>query len=152
MVMNRRRRRHVTDRTFRPVPPPFHRTFSNIPRHPLRVILVPDLIMHFAGWDWWAHLASDAVKAAILALIASQLSRLREERLLRRQRELGYLNHHIRNSLAVIQVAEHQLPNTALACEVRLAIRRICTVLEQLTRDEEVFIDRNTPAKFKKAG
>jgi hypothetical protein len=116
------------------------------------VILVPDLIMHFAGWGWWAHLASDAVKAAILALIASQLSRLREERLLRRQRELGYLNHHIRNSLAVIQVAEHQLPNTALACEVRLAIRRICTVLEQLTRDEEVFIDRNTPAKFKKAG
>jgi hypothetical protein len=92
------------------------------------------------------------VEAAILALIASHLSRLREERLLRRQRELGYLNHHIRNSLAVIQMAEHQLPNTELASEVGQAIRRICTVLEQLARDDEVSIDKNTPAKLRKAG
>jgi hypothetical protein len=118
------------------------------------VIFVPDLIWHFTGWGWsWARLACDALEAIILALIASHLSRLREERILRRQREMGYLNHHIRNSLSVIQMAEHQLDDTEQrASAVRQATRRICTVLEQLARNEDVFIDENIPAKIRKAG
>jgi hypothetical protein len=118
------------------------------------VIFVPDLIWHFGGWNWsWARLACDALEASLLALIASHLSRLREERLLRRQREMGYLNHHIRNSLSVLQMAEQQLNNTELrASAVRQATHRICTVLEQLTRNEDVSIDANNPAEFRKAG
>jgi signal transduction histidine kinase len=118
------------------------------------VIFLPDLIWHFAGWNWsWARLASDAVEAVILALIASHLSQLREERILRRQRQMGYLNHHIRNSLSVIQLAEQALHDTnERANAIRSATRRICTVLEELTRNEDVSIDENRPSEIRKAG
>ena len=112
---------------------------------------------HFTNWNWyWERLACNALEAVVLSSIASRLSRLREERVLRRQREMGYLNHHVRNSLAVIEVAAKQLSDIELrATTVRRASRRICKVLEQLSRNEDVSIDERTPGsteKFDKTG
>jgi hypothetical protein len=112
---------------------------------------------HFTNWNWhWERLACNALEAVVLGSIASRLSRLREERVLRRQREMGYLNHHVRNSLAVIEMAAKQLVDIEhRATTVRRASRRICRVLEQLSRNEDVSIDERTPGSsegFDKTG
>jgi hypothetical protein len=98
------------------------------------VIFGIDLLLHMPGWEWpWEQLACDLLEATILAFIASCLSRQREERLLRRQREVQYLNHHIRNALSLIQMASQKLEDDELhATAVRHATNRIRTVLKQL--------------------
>lgn len=117
------------------------------------VIFGFDLLWHFARWDWlWEQLACNVLKAALLGIVAAHLSRLREERVLRRQRELGFLNHHVRNALALIQMAEHQLDLGQRATAIRSASHRICAVLEQLSREEDVSIDHHVPDKYDRAG
>ena len=112
-----------------------------------------DLLWHIARWEWLPErVACNVVEAALLGIIAAYLSRLREERILRRQRELGFLNHHVRNALALIQMAEHQLDLGQRATAIRTASNRICSVLEQLSRDEDVSIDEQVPERFDRAG
>jgi light-regulated signal transduction histidine kinase (bacteriophytochrome) len=116
------------------------------------VIFGIDLLWHMTGWSWyWEQLACDVVEAAILAFIASHLSRLREERIIRRQREVQYLNHHIRNALSLIQMAAQQLESEMHVTAVRHATNRICGVLEQMSRNEELSIDDEAPQRYKKA-
>jgi hypothetical protein len=107
----------------------------------------------FTNWNWyWERLACNALEAVVLSCIASRLSRLREESALRRQREMGYLNHHVRNSLAVIEVAAKQLSDIELrANTVRRASRRICRVLEQLSCRDDVSIDNKIPEKYERS-
>ena len=116
------------------------------------VIFGTHLLWHWTGWNWYREeLACDALQATILGLIASYLSRLREEGILRREREINYLNHHIRNSLALIQMAEQQLHDVGKrAGAVQQASRRICRVLEQFSRRDDVFIDHKIPEKYER--
>ena len=102
------------------------------------------------GLSWyWERLACNVLEAIILTLIASYLLRLREERVLRRKREIGYLNHHVRNSLALIEMAAQQVKDTDQRENVvRGASRRICKVLEQLSHNEDVSIDTENPKRF----
>jgi hypothetical protein len=96
------------------------------------------------------QLADDILEAVVLAIIATRLSQLREERVLRRHRQVQYLNHHVRNALALIAAVEHQLETTK-AHAVHRATNRICAVVEQLSRDEDVCIDDKEPGKYTKA-
>jgi hypothetical protein len=114
------------------------------------VVFGIDVLGRFLGLSWyWERLACNALEAVILTLIASHLLRLREERILRREREIGYLNHHIRNSLALIEMAEQQVKDMEQrGSVVHRASRRICRVLEQLSRNEDVSIDTEIPGSF----
>lgn len=116
------------------------------------VIMGIDLLGHAAGWNWFGErLVCDLLEAAILGLIAAHLARLRGERMFRRRREIRYLNHHIRNSLALIQMAELQLGDVEQRADaVRRATRRISSVLEQLSRDESLNIDEQVPEKYER--
>lgn len=114
------------------------------------VIFGIDLLWRLGGLSLYSgQLLSDVVEATLLALIASYLSRRREERILRRQREIGYLNHHVRNSLTLIQMAEAQLNDTdQRIATIECACRKILQVIEQLSRAENVSIDNVTPVKI----
>jgi membrane protein implicated in regulation of membrane protease activity len=111
-----------------------------------------DLLWHYvARLSWFGQtLAADIVEAAVLAVIAAYLSRLREERVLRRQRQVQYLNHHVRNALALIKMIEQQLEGKQ-AIAVHRATTRICAVIEQLSRDEDVSINEAAPGTYTKA-
>lgn len=117
------------------------------------VIFGIDLLLHIAGWSWFREqLVCDVLEAALLGLIAAHLSRLREERVHRRKREIRYLNHHIRNALTAIHLAQLQLDNVdQRATAVQRASDRICSVLEQLSRNEDVSINEETPEKYERA-
>jgi hypothetical protein len=119
----------------------------------LVVVFGIDLIGHLLGWSWyWERLVCNVLEAVILGLIATHLIHLQEERLLRREREIGYLNHHVRNSLALIEIAVHQLVDEEKRYHlVHQGSSRICTVLEQLSRNEDINIDAQIPEKYKDA-
>jgi|GEM_PF-5842049 hypothetical protein len=112
-------------------------------------IFAIDLVWHYgARWDWiWERVTRDIVEATAVAIIAGHLFHLREERILRRHREVKYLNHHVRNALSLITVAQQTLTEEQ-AIAVRKASNRICSVLEQLSRGEEVSIDEEEPDKY----
>jgi hypothetical protein len=116
------------------------------------IIFGIDLIWHYvARLSWMGQtLAADIVEATALAIIAAHLSRLREERVLRRQRQVQYLNHHVRNALALIAMLEQQL-GSEQGCAPQRARDRIRTVIEQLSRDEDVSINEEAPGRYTKA-
>jgi hypothetical protein len=116
------------------------------------VIFGIDLIWHFgaiANW-FWERATRAIVEAAIVAIIGGYLFHLREKRMLRRYREVQYLNHHIRNALSLITMGEQPLTGEQ-ASAVRKATDRICSVLEQLSRGEEMSIDEEDPEKYNNA-
>jgi 4-amino-4-deoxy-L-arabinose transferase-like glycosyltransferase len=115
------------------------------------IILGIDLIGHFGvRWGWFGErLSADILEATALAIIAAHLSRLREERILRRHRQVQYLNHHVRNALALLKMVEEQL-DTKHAIAVQNAGHRIRAVIEQLSRDEDLSIDEQSPATYTK--
>ena len=111
-----------------------------------------DLLGHSLGWNWYLErLVCNLLEAIILAWTAAHLSGLREERIVRRAREIGYLNHHVRNSLSLIQMAAQQLKDMEKRERVvRKGSNRICSVLEQLSRNEDVSIDNVVPERYEK--
>lgn len=104
-----------------------------------------DLLSDFLGKGWLGeHIPGDLLAATVLAIIGSHISQLREERILRRERQVQYLNHHVRNALTLLKMLEQQL-EARQANVVHSAADRICLVVEQLSRDEDVRIDREFP-------
>ena len=116
------------------------------------IIFGIDLVWHLGARLGWVgeRLAADSLEAIALALIAAYLLQLREKRILRQNRQIGYLNHHVRNSLALLKMVEHQL-ETKQATSVHHAIHRIRSVLEQVSRDEDLSIDERKPGRYIKA-
>jgi ABC-type multidrug transport system fused ATPase/permease subunit len=115
----------------------------------LPIILAIDLlcdVFPLSGWIW-ERLAGNVVEAVLLAIIGTYISQLREERLIRRNRQVQYLNHHVRNALSVIQAVELAVKDEQADALLR-ASHRIRTVLEQLSRDEELSIDDRKPANY----
>jgi hypothetical protein len=115
------------------------------------VIFGLDLVFHLAHWNWLRErVVCDSLYATLLIFMAQYISRIREALDERRQRQMGYLNHHVRNSLSVITMAEQALNDKkARSSLVYQASREICTVVDQLTHDEEVAIDQPNPATIK---
>lgn len=108
----------------------------------LAVILGIDMIWVIGNKGFEPRLARDSAEAFIVALIAMYFYRIEEKR----RRQVHYLNHHIRNSLALLRIVEHQLMKEQ-SHPVEHAVHRICFVLEQLSRDEDVYIDEQLPRK-----
>jgi hypothetical protein len=113
------------------------------------VILGIDFLGHFfIRWSWLSEdLTTDFLEASLLGITAAYLTKKREERIIRRHRQVQYLNHHVRNALTLIALVEHQLQRDQ-ATAVHNASQRIRAVIEQLSRDEDVSIDEQAPHKI----
>ena len=118
----------------------------------LLVLVGMDLIDHYLSGRAFPlkHLVLHISEAFVLAVIADHVSHLREKRILRRNRQIQYLNHHVRNALALIKMVEGHLEGKD-AVAVHSASDRICGVIEQVSRDEDVCIDGQRPANLRKA-
>ena len=72
----------------------------------------------------------------------------REKRLQRRFKEVGYLNHHIRNSLATIQMAEGYVAEAAQRSElIANASARIRLCVEKISRQQDCAINERSPER-----
>jgi hypothetical protein len=71
---------------------------------------------------------------------------IQERRIRQRFREVGYLNHHIRNSLTIIEMAEAHVAEANERLKlIQKASARIRRCVEKISRDEDVAISERFP-------
>ncbi len=91
-------------------------------------------------------LLENAIEGAFFAVLVWVVLSARDRRLRQRFKEVGYLNHHIRNSLAVIEMAEGYVGEADQRLEmVKQASKRIRRCIEKISREEDCEISRQTP-------
>jgi len=106
-----------------------------------------DALVHLLPWAWAdQHLLENVVEGVFFSLLVCVVLSAREQRLRRRFREVGYLNHHIRNSLAIIEMAEGYVGEATERLQmVKDASTRIRRCIEKISREEDVEISDRFP-------
>jgi hypothetical protein len=106
-----------------------------------------DYFVSLLGWAWLQErFVENAIEGAFFALLVCLVLRARERRLQQRFKEVGYLNHHIRNSLTVIEMAEGYVAEADQRLEmVKKASSRIRHCIEKISREEDVEINEKSP-------
>lgn len=96
----------------------------------------------------WIHqrLVENGIEGALFGILVWIALTARDRRLRRRFREVGYLNHHIRNSLTVIEMAEGHVAEASERLEmIKKASARIRSCIEKISREEDCEIDERHP-------
>jgi hypothetical protein len=115
----------------------------------LLVGLLLDRLAHSMTLPWhWERLCENVVEAIIIGIFVYAFLDAREKRLRRRFKELGYLNHHIRNALTIIEMAESNITDAEKHIEmVKDASSRIRCCVEKISRQEDTEINEKEPQK-----
>ncbi len=94
------------------------------------------------------RLIENVIEGALFAVLVWVVLTARDKRLRRRFKEVGYLNHHIRNSLTVIEMAEGHVAEASERLEmVKQASSRIRRCIEKISREEDCEINEHSPHK-----
>jgi hypothetical protein len=112
--------------------------------------LLLDVLFHSAlGWPWiHERLLRNAIEALIVGVFVFTLIDAKEKRTQRRFKELGYLNHHIRNALTIIDMAESNVTEAEKHIElVKGASSRIRRCVEKISREQDLEINEKEPQK-----
>jgi hypothetical protein len=98
-------------------------------------------------WPWLRErLVANIIEGVLCILLVWVVLSARDRRLQRRFREVGYLNHHIRNSLTVIEMAEGYVAEADQRLEmVKKASTRIRRCVERISREEDCEINEKHP-------
>ena len=98
-----------------------------------------DQLAHLFGYSWFAErLIENAVEGVVIGAIVYWLSHLREKRMERRMREIGFLNHHIRNAMQTIAFATMGLPDEQERdAVIDRCVRRVTDALSRLNREHD---------------
>jgi hypothetical protein len=100
-------------------------------------------------WSWLGErLVENTIEGVLFALFIWVFLNAREKRLQHRFREVGYLNHHIRNSLATIQMADGYVAEAAQRSElIANASTRIRLCVEKISREQDCAINERSPER-----
>ena len=95
-----------------------------------------DELAHLFGYPWFfERLGENAAEGIVIGLVVFWLSLLREQRLRRRVREIGFLNHHIRNAMQAIELATTDIADAQQRrAAVNLSINRVVESLSRISR------------------
>jgi len=97
-----------------------------------------DEMAHLFGYPWFSErIFENAVEGLVIAVVVFRLSRLREQRMARRMREIGFLNHHIRNAMQTIELAAREIGNAEQRVAVDLSVRRVIETLSRINRESD---------------
>jgi hypothetical protein len=109
--------------------------------------LMLDYMVRQLQWPWFRErLLESAVEGMFFALVVWIVLSARERRRRQRFKEVGYLNHHIRNSLAVIEMAEGYVGEADERLKmVKKASTRIRRCIEKISREEDCEINEQAP-------
>jgi ABC-type multidrug transport system fused ATPase/permease subunit len=97
-------------------------------------------ILHVFRLPWGLELLAESVTIAAVAMSAvTALLKNRERRIRRRFQEIGYLNHHIRNALTVIEMAQNYAKKAEEREElIASSSLRIQLCLQKVSREEDL--------------
>jgi hypothetical protein len=106
-----------------------------------------DGVAHLLKYPWyWERLLENTVEGVVIGIVVLKLSRLREQRMERRMREIGFLNHHIRNAMQTIELAAaKQMADAQYRTAVDQAIRRVIGTLSRINRESDVLSLESPP-------
>ncbi len=106
-----------------------------------------DYFASLLRWPWLQErFVEHAIEGAFFTLLVWAVLSARDRRLQRRFKEVGYLNHHIRNALTVIEMAEGYVAEADQRLEmVKKASSRIRQCIEKISRWEDCEIDEQSP-------
>ena len=106
-----------------------------------------DYIVRQLQWPWLTErFLENIIEGVVFALIIWAVLDDRERRLQRRFKELGYLNHHVRNSLTVIEMAEGYVAEADERSHmVNAATKRIRRCVDRISREEDCEINQQSP-------
>lgn len=97
-----------------------------------------DGIAHVFGYPWfYERLSENFVEGLVIGLVVFQLNRLREQRMERRMREIGFLNHHIRNAMQTIELAATEIGDARQRVAVDVSVRRVIETLSRINRESD---------------
>ncbi len=78
------------------------------------------------------------MEGLIIGLIVFWLGCLRDKRMERRMREIGFLNHHIRNAMQTISLAATEMADAQQrASTIDLSVRRVVETLARVNRESD---------------
>jgi hypothetical protein len=103
-----------------------------------------DYVVRQLRWPWLSErFLENIIEGVVFTLI---IWAVREKRLQRRFKELGYLNHHVRNSLTVIEMAEGYVAEVDERLHmVNAASKRIRRCVDRISREEDCEINQQSP-------
>ena len=106
-----------------------------------------DYVVRQLHWPWLSErFLENIIEGAVFTLIIWALLNAREERIQRRFKELGYLNHHVRNSLTVIEMAEGYVADADERLHmVHAASKRIRRCIDRISREEDCEVNQQSP-------
>jgi hypothetical protein len=100
--------------------------------------LVLDVAAHAFGYPWlYERLFENSIEGFFIGVIVFWLSLLREKRRQRRMREIGYLNHHIRNAMQAIELAVKDAADVQERMVIDLSVRHVIATLSRITRGSD---------------
>jgi hypothetical protein len=101
--------------------------------------LILDEAAHAIGSRWfYERLLENALEGFLIGIVVFWLSLLREKRMDRRMREIGYLNHHIRNAMQAITLVAHETADAQQRMAViDLSVRRVIETLSRINRETD---------------
>ena len=96
-------------------------------------------VVHRQLKDLAKQLTQNSIEAVIIMLAVATLLKSRDRRIKRRFQEIGYLNHHIRNAPAVIEMAQNFAEEAQEREElVSSSTLRIQLCLQKVSRQEDL--------------
>jgi hypothetical protein len=98
-----------------------------------------DEAAHVFGFSWQAEqLSENALQGLVIGMIVFWLSLLREQRMNRRMKEIGFLNHHIRNAMQTIEFALSEVQDAKERVEIiNASVRRVAETLSRISRQSD---------------
>ena len=113
-----------------------------------------DDILHSCSLSWRSEqLAQNSIEAAIIILAVATLLKNRDRRIRRRFQEIGYLNHHIRNALEIIEMAQKYAREAEEREKlVSSSTLRIQLCLQKVSREEDLIDVANVQRASAKSG
>jgi hypothetical protein len=98
-----------------------------------------DEMAHAFGYPWFfERLIENATEGIVIGAVVFWLSLLREQRIERRIREIGFLNHHIRNAMQTIELATMHIADAGeRQTVIDLSVRRVTETLYRIGRESD---------------
>ena len=101
--------------------------------------LALDEAAHAFGHPWFLErILENILEGFVIGFVVFRLSCLREKRMERRMREIGFLNHHIRNAMQTITLATTEMADAQQRMAmIDLSVRRVVETLSRINRESD---------------
>jgi hypothetical protein len=105
--------------------------------------IATDEALHALNYPWFSErVLENALEGVVIGAVVFWLSNLREKRMERRMREIGFLNHHIRNAMQTIALAAIETTDAQQrVAMIDTSVRRVVESLARINSESDELTD-----------